>query len=151
MNFGILDNVFDERLLFIEDHIGRLFLSLCLVVSKMSNNNWSITTLVSRFLYFFLVKSIKKILFDARGLFYPFFMKWNNWVTKKVNIFMWKAEINRPVTREEALVLRSIPNCVCCENGLKNSNHPLSSCHVAISVWNSISCCTKFLQSMCFS
>ncbi|GKB54349.1 reverse transcriptase domain, reverse transcriptase zinc-binding domain protein, partial [Tanacetum coccineum] len=66
---------------------------------------------------------------------------WNNLVPKKVNIFVWRALKGRLPVRDEldrkGIDLDSVL-CPSCNNGVETCAHCLTTCGLAMSVWDSI-------------
>ena len=66
---------------------------------------------------------------------------WNNWVPKKVNIFIWRALKGRLPVREEldkrGIDLDSLL-CPCCNSVVESCNHSLVLCNFAMSVWERV-------------
>ncbi|GJW56285.1 RNA-directed DNA polymerase, eukaryota, reverse transcriptase zinc-binding domain protein [Tanacetum coccineum] len=66
---------------------------------------------------------------------------WNKLVTKKVNIFVWRALKKRLPVREE-LDKRGIDLdtvlCPCCDSGMESCEHSLALCDMAMDVWEKI-------------
>ncbi|XP_076914666.1 uncharacterized protein LOC143573753, partial [Bidens hawaiensis] len=90
----------------------------------------------------FTVASMKTTLFKVYGHSGSFVLPWNNWVPKKLNIFMWKATMDRLATKE-ALSFRNIHvgsiGCDLCGEGVETSCHLFTSCPLAMAIWNAIS------------
>ncbi|XP_076941933.1 uncharacterized protein LOC143611641 [Bidens hawaiensis] len=90
----------------------------------------------------FSVNSMKKILFNISNPSAPFILKWNSWVPKKVNIHVWKAEMDRPSTLV-ALSKRNIEvgpvKCRLCGDYEESSDHLLTSCYFATLIWQFVS------------
>ncbi|GKE44868.1 RNA-directed DNA polymerase, eukaryota, reverse transcriptase zinc-binding domain protein [Tanacetum coccineum] len=66
---------------------------------------------------------------------------WNNWLPKKVNIFVWRALKGRLPVREE-LDKRGIDlNTLlypCCDSVVETCAHSLVTCNLAMSIWEKI-------------
>ncbi|KAJ0493828.1 putative reverse transcriptase zinc-binding domain-containing protein [Helianthus annuus] len=68
-------------------------------------------------------------------------MKWENWVPAKINLFIWRAEMGRILTRG-ALARRQVKLdnvlCALCETADEDHNHVLIGCGFAFGVWDAI-------------
>ena len=66
---------------------------------------------------------------------------WNDWIPKKVNIFVWRALKGRIPVRVE-LDKRGIDLdsslCPCCDSAVESCEHSLVWCNFAMSVWEKV-------------
>jgi hypothetical protein len=89
----------------------------------------------------FSVASMRKLIFDAKVVSAPFILDWNSWVPKKVNIFAWRARLDRLPSRV-SLTNRNIQidsiDCRLCGVEQETTSHLLVSCQVATWVWHFI-------------
>ncbi|KAL9991673.1 putative reverse transcriptase zinc-binding domain-containing protein [Helianthus debilis subsp. tardiflorus] len=85
---------------------------------------------------------MKQVLFKISNDPVRFIMAWNSWVPKKVDLFMWKTEMNRIPTlvaiRNSNVNMESVVCSLCGEQD-ESSEHLLISCEFASAVWNYIS------------
>ncbi|KAJ0586264.1 putative reverse transcriptase zinc-binding domain-containing protein [Helianthus annuus] len=90
----------------------------------------------------FSVASMKKKLSNSVITAAPFVVQWNNWVPKKLNIFMWRAEKKR-IPTIDALRQRNVPvedgSCKLCGDIEETVDHLLNSCQFAAQVWQGVS------------
>ncbi|KAK1426775.1 hypothetical protein QVD17_15455 [Tagetes erecta] len=101
----------------------------------------------------FTVASMRKLLQDPNS-HSNFVVQWNNWVPIKVNIFGWRAEMERIATGT-ALSQRGISLdttcCPLCGDYEETATHLLTSCYVANMVWQHISSWCKIPPIFAFS
>ncbi|KAK1436726.1 hypothetical protein QVD17_02508 [Tagetes erecta] len=86
----------------------------------------------------FTVATMKKLQCNSRIPNQNFIMEWNNWIPKKVNIFMWQAEQERIQTRRN-LAIRQIPidsmDCPLCGIINESATHLFCECEMASTIW----------------
>ncbi|MFS7909622.1 putative RNA-directed DNA polymerase [Helianthus anomalus] len=83
-----------------------------------------------------------------------FVLDWCTWVPSKVNIFVWRAEMDRIATTA-ALERRNIQvrkkNCVFCDHEVETAEHLFSGCFFATSVWAAITSWCRIPNIFVFS
>ncbi|KAK1413317.1 hypothetical protein QVD17_35089 [Tagetes erecta] len=76
----------------------------------------------------YTVASMKKILYNSHSTTGNFCFPWNNWVPKKINIFSWKAVLDRLPTRVAIISQRNIQTtsimCGLCQAEPETTEHP---------------------------
>ncbi|KAM0042735.1 putative RNA-directed DNA polymerase [Helianthus debilis subsp. tardiflorus] len=86
----------------------------------------------------FSVGAVKSFLRSSEDFSNYFVFEWSKWTPKKVNIFMWRAQMGRIATLD-ALSKRNCFNgeetCVMCNDGSETVEHLFCSCAVAAEVW----------------
>ncbi|XP_076889528.1 uncharacterized protein LOC143540314 [Bidens hawaiensis] len=90
----------------------------------------------------FSTESCRSMVKNGSNITNVFVMEWNTWVPLKVNLFGWKAEMERLPTSDELhkrAFLESTNICPLCEDVLESVEHVLISCYVASVVWQFIS------------
>ncbi|KAJ0520598.1 putative RNA-directed DNA polymerase [Helianthus annuus] len=89
----------------------------------------------------FSVKSTKHWLQQEVQHRPAFVLEWCKWIPAKVNIFVWRAEMDRIATAS-ALERRNIQvpkkNCVFCDHTLETAEHLFSGCIFATGIWMAI-------------
>ncbi|KAJ0550752.1 putative reverse transcriptase zinc-binding domain-containing protein [Helianthus annuus] len=89
----------------------------------------------------FSVASVKLLLREDSEVRRDHFMRWESWVPNKVNIFVWRAEMDRIPTKV-ALIRRRINvqdgSCSLCDNGEEDVMHLFTGCGFAFGVWDSV-------------
>ncbi|XP_021991610.1 uncharacterized protein LOC110888390 [Helianthus annuus] len=89
----------------------------------------------------FSVAAVKRWLRTKRYEVPVQFMMWESWIPLKINIFIWRLELDRLPTRE-ALFKRklNIPDLSCpfCESVQESSIHIIVSCGFSFGVWSQI-------------
>ena len=89
----------------------------------------------------FTVKAVKDGLQKEEQDRPEFVMEWCKWVPSKVNIFVWRAEMDR-IASKAALERRNIhvprKSCVFCDYFLESADHLFSGCIFAAGVWAAI-------------
>ncbi|PWA60030.1 RNA-directed DNA polymerase, eukaryota, Reverse transcriptase zinc-binding domain protein [Artemisia annua] len=87
----------------------------------------------------FTVANMKKTLRKDRDTHRDFCMRWESWIPLKVNLHMWRAEMDRIPTRL-ALVRRGVNiqdvSCVNCDTGDESSMHTFTGCGITVIVWS---------------
>ncbi|KAJ0888364.1 putative reverse transcriptase zinc-binding domain-containing protein [Helianthus annuus] len=90
----------------------------------------------------FSVAAVKQFLRSNDDFSNNYVFKWSKWVSKKVNILVWRAQMGRIATLD-ALVKRNCFNgdesCVLCSEGRETADHIFRSGVVASEVWHHVS------------
>ncbi|KAI3761910.1 hypothetical protein L1987_52333 [Smallanthus sonchifolius] len=87
----------------------------------------------------FTVSNVKKLLREDRDIHREHVMNWESWVPLKVNLHMWRAEMDRVPTRLELVRRRiNIPDvsCVLCNTDPESSMHTFTGCGFTYGVWS---------------
>ncbi|GKA75683.1 RNA-directed DNA polymerase, eukaryota, partial [Tanacetum coccineum] len=89
----------------------------------------------------FTVRSVRNSLDITRLLFASTVTRWCKILSIKVNVFVWRAMLNRLPTRinldRRGIDMDSLL-CPCCNTIVEDSNHVFYSCNVALELWNKI-------------
>ncbi|XP_076921629.1 uncharacterized protein LOC143583114 [Bidens hawaiensis] len=90
----------------------------------------------------FSVKSVKKLIVNAKDSGDNYIMKWSKWIPNKWNIRAWRAEMDRLPTRR-VLERRNIrvtdSVCPLCDSEVETVDHIMTGCGVSTMVWEHIS------------
>ncbi|KAK1426532.1 hypothetical protein QVD17_15206 [Tagetes erecta] len=101
----------------------------------------------------FTVASMRSLLhrpIDTNG----FRLQWNNWIQVKVNIFGWRAEMDRIATKDALLMRGIITNssiCALCGEYNETAAHLLVACYFANMTWHFISSWCKIQPIFAFN
>ncbi|KAJ0937659.1 putative reverse transcriptase zinc-binding domain-containing protein [Helianthus annuus] len=89
----------------------------------------------------FSVAAVKSLIVSSRDFSNRFVFDWCKWVSKKCNIFAWRAELNRLPT-VEALEKRGMvvinDGCNFCNESLDSVTHIFTACPLAMGVWERV-------------
>ncbi|XP_021985885.1 uncharacterized protein LOC110882104 [Helianthus annuus] len=90
----------------------------------------------------FSVKSVKKLLKDDLSQVNGFVFEWSKWIPAKVNIHVWRMELNK-IPSADALKKRNVvivdSTCPLCSSEEESVDHLFLACFVASNVWNGVS------------
>ncbi|XP_021991931.1 uncharacterized protein LOC110888728 [Helianthus annuus] len=102
----------------------------------------------------FSVASMKSLLIKSSKIPNSFSWKWNGWVPKKINTFMWKV-VNNNIPTMLALKGRQVnvgdTLCKLCGEADEDADHLLTSCLITTIVWQFISECCNTSSLFAFS
>ncbi|KAJ0910635.1 putative RNA-directed DNA polymerase [Helianthus annuus] len=102
----------------------------------------------------FSVLSMKKVLQEVAPQNDIVALKWNGWIPKKANIFLWKA-LNNRIPTVDALVKRNVqvssPYCRLCEDLEESCEHLFIECRFASEIWNRVASWCKLPPIFLFS
>lgn len=89
----------------------------------------------------FSVAQVKRLIRKGRDINRPHVMSWDSWVPVKVNLLMWRAEMDRLPTRI-ALKRRGVDiqdfGCVLCNAADESMEHIFTGCGFSFGVWSMI-------------
>ncbi|XP_022041313.1 uncharacterized protein LOC110943890 [Helianthus annuus] len=90
----------------------------------------------------FSVKAVKKLLNGDQVQEKCFVLDWCNWIPAKVNIHVWRLEMNKVLTAE-ALRKRNVgirdTTCPLCHSEDESADHLFIGCFIASTVWSGVS------------
>ncbi|MFS8029189.1 putative reverse transcriptase zinc-binding domain-containing protein [Helianthus anomalus] len=89
----------------------------------------------------FSVAQVKSLIRDDNEVRRDHSMQWESWIPLKVNLFIWRAEMERIPTKL-ALTRRRIfiqdVSCSLCETGEEDVNHLFTGCGFSFGVWSAV-------------
>ncbi|XP_022014882.1 uncharacterized protein LOC110914396 [Helianthus annuus] len=89
----------------------------------------------------FTVAMVKQLIREDTAVGRDHKMRWESWVPAKVNIFVWRAEMDRIPTKA-ALIKRRLNiqdgTCALCDYGEEEVMHLFTGCSFAFGVWESV-------------
>ncbi|XP_021974618.1 uncharacterized protein LOC110869693 [Helianthus annuus] len=102
----------------------------------------------------FSVKTVKEFLNSGKDFSEKYVFSWSKWVPKKINIFIWRAILDRLPTLTSLKARNCYSgdlSCCMCEDGEESVTHLLCSCSIASRVWQHIEIWCKVNRFFAFS
>ncbi|XP_021995600.1 uncharacterized protein LOC110892758 [Helianthus annuus] len=87
------------------------------------------------------VASVKKWIRKGTEVLRDHSMIWESWVPNKVNLFIWRAEMDRIPTKEALIRIHvniQDDSCALCNSATENVMHLFTGCYFACGVWSAV-------------